>query len=139
MTSTSRPRIGVAGVGALGFHHARILSSLDGVVMAGVFDTRAERAAEVADKLGVEVHASLEALLDGCDALVIAVLQDVNLAAMYCDRLVCLQAGRLFASGPVASVLTAQTLREVFGVEARVAHDDFTGSLQVALKREARA
>ena len=73
------------------------------------------------------------------NTLVIAVLQDVNLAAMYCDRLVCLQAGRVFASGPVASVLTAQTLRAVFGVEARVVHDDFTGSLQVALKREARA
>jgi predicted dehydrogenase len=73
MTTAYRPRIGVAGVGALGFHHARILSSLEGVVMAGVFDARADRAQEVATKLGVAAHLSLESLLDACDALVVAV------------------------------------------------------------------
>lgn len=71
--------------------------------------------------------------------LVIAVMQDVNLAALYCDRLVCLQGGRVYASGPLTSVLTAETLRSVFNVTAHVAHDDFAGTLQVALKREARA
>ena len=73
------------------------------------------------------------------DTLVIAVMQDVNLAAMYCDRLVCLQGGRVYASGPLASVLTAETLQTVFNVRARVTHDDFAGTLQVALKREAHA
>ncbi|GMV07804.1 MAG: oxidoreductase [Gemmatimonadota bacterium] len=68
-----RPRIGVAGVGALGFHHARILASLDGIAMAGVHDARAERLADVAAELGVTPHASLEGLLDVCDALVVAV------------------------------------------------------------------
>jgi len=73
------------------------------------------------------------------NSLVIAVMQDVNLAAMYCDRLVCLRAGRLYASGPVASVLTAETLQTVFNVQARVSHDEFAGTLQVTLKREAQA
>lgn len=73
MTHTMRPRIGVAGVGALGFHHARILSTMDDVTMAGVFDARAERADEVATQLGVKAHATLESLLDACDALVVAV------------------------------------------------------------------
>ena len=73
MTQMTRPRIGVAGVGALGFHHARILSTLDGVTMAGVFDARTDRAQEVASQLGVKVHATLESLLDACDALVVAV------------------------------------------------------------------
>ncbi len=73
------------------------------------------------------------------DTLVIAVMQDVNLAAMYCDRLVCLKEGREYASGPLASVLTAETLKAVFKVQARVARDEFAGTLQVALKREARA
>ena len=71
--------------------------------------------------------------------LVIAVMQDINLAAMYCDRLVCMQDGRVYASGPLASVLTAETLWKVFNVRARVSHDDFAGALQVVLKREAQA
>jgi predicted dehydrogenase len=73
MDPVERPRIGVAGVGALGFHHARILAALDDVEMSGIFDIRPERAAEVGDKLGVRIHDSLDALLDVCDALVVAV------------------------------------------------------------------
>ncbi|MEX2466527.1 MAG: Gfo/Idh/MocA family oxidoreductase [Gemmatimonadota bacterium] len=66
------PRIGVAGVGSLGYHHARLLSSLAGVRAAGVFDVLPERAAEVGDAFGVPSFASLGALLDVCDALVVA-------------------------------------------------------------------
>jgi predicted dehydrogenase len=66
-------RLGVVGVGALGFHHARILRDLPGVVMAGVHDIRPERAREVEEALGVRVHGTLEALLDEVDALVVAV------------------------------------------------------------------
>ena len=73
MNPVERPRIAVAGVGALGFHHARILAALDDVEMCGIFDVRSERAAEVGEKLGVRIHDSLDALLDGCDALVVAV------------------------------------------------------------------
>ena len=40
--------VGVVGVGALGFHHARILSTLPGVRLAGLWDLRQDRLAEVA-------------------------------------------------------------------------------------------
>ncbi len=73
MTPVSTPRIGVVGVGALGFHHARILGSLDGVVMAGIHDTDGERAEAVSRELGVERAGSLAELLDRSDALVVAV------------------------------------------------------------------
>jgi predicted dehydrogenase len=66
-------RIGVVGTGSLGFHHARILRDVPGVAMAGIHDQRAERAAEVAGELGVDSHATLDALLDCADAIVIAV------------------------------------------------------------------
>jgi len=66
-------KIGVVGTGSLGFHHARILRDVEGVDMVGVFESRTERAAEVAAELGVTAHETLEALLDVADALVIAV------------------------------------------------------------------
>jgi len=68
-----RPRIGVVGVGALGFHHARILSALDGVEMTGIHDIDARRAQEVGAELGVAVHGDLDGLLEATDALVVAV------------------------------------------------------------------
>ena len=64
--------IGVAGVGSLGRHHARVLASLEGVRAAGVYDVRPERAAEVAGEFGVPAAPTLEALIASCDALVVA-------------------------------------------------------------------
>jgi predicted dehydrogenase len=67
----SRPplAVGVAGVGSLGFHHARLYATLEDVRLAGIFDTRAERAAEVAAQLGTTAFPSYDALLGACDAL----------------------------------------------------------------------
>ncbi len=66
-------RVGVAGVGSLGFHHARILTGLPGVTMVGIHDIRPERALEVGARLGVPVRATLDELLDEADAIVVAV------------------------------------------------------------------
>lgn len=73
MSQVEHPRIGVAGVGALGFHHARILSAMDGVCLSGIHDARSARADEVGRELGALVHEDLESLLDASDALVVAV------------------------------------------------------------------
>jgi predicted dehydrogenase len=66
-------RVGVVGTGSLGFHHARILRDIPDVEMRGIFEARGERAEEVGRELEVEVHQSLEALLDSVDAVVVAV------------------------------------------------------------------
>ncbi len=69
--------------------------------------------------------------------LVIAVMQDLNLAALYCDKLVCLHQGRLYAAGPTAEVLTSAMLRAVFRVEARITRDPDTATRRVAFARGA--
>jgi len=104
MNPMDRPRVGVVGVGALGFHHARILSALDGVVMAGIHDIRAERAAEVGAQLGVPVHEGLEALVEAADALVVAVPTTAHEAV----ATTALRAGRpVLVEKPLAPTLEA--------------------------------
>ena len=71
-------------------------------------------------------------------SLVIAVMHDINLAAMYCDRLICMNGGGVAAHGPLDRVLTSDVLQRVFQVNARVAYNDFSDTLQVAFKKEAR-
>lgn len=66
-------RIGVVGVGSLGFHHARILSGRSDITFSGVHDTDVARSADVAARLDVTPVAELEQLLGGSDAVVIAV------------------------------------------------------------------
>ncbi len=56
-------------------------------------------------------------------ALVIAVLHDLTLAARYCGRLLLINEGRIVADGTPAEVLTAERLRMVYGIDARVETD----------------
>jgi len=51
---------------------------------------------------------------------VLAILHDLNLAAMAADRIVVLCRGRIVADGPPAAVITAAMLREVYGVSLGV-------------------
>jgi predicted dehydrogenase len=88
---TSAPlAVGVVGVGSLGFHHARHYAALPGVRLAGVFDTRPERAAEVAAQLGTEAYPSLEALLGAVAAVSVV----VPTSAHHAVALVALERGR---------------------------------------------
>ena len=65
-------RVGVAGVGSLGYHHLRIAGELPGVDRVGFFESREERAREVAQALEARPFPTLEALLDEVDALIVA-------------------------------------------------------------------
>ncbi len=66
-------RVAVVGVGALGQHHARVYASLTGAALTGVFDIDAQRAAEVAARHGCRAFAHLRDVLDGADAVSVAV------------------------------------------------------------------
>jgi predicted dehydrogenase len=72
--SRARVPVGVVGVGSLGFHHARILAGLeDGAEMVGIHDADPERAAAVAEQLGVRAFATADELFAQVEAAVIAV------------------------------------------------------------------
>lgn len=66
-------RIGVVGTGSLGYHHARILRDLPGVVFKGFYEASAERAGTVSRELGIRAYPSLDALLGDVDAISIVV------------------------------------------------------------------
>ena len=51
---------------------------------------------------------------------VLAILHDLNLAALFADRVVMMSKGRCVADGPAADVITDDRIRAVFGVEAYV-------------------
>ncbi|MCX5606507.1 ABC transporter ATP-binding protein [Streptomyces sp. NBC_00047] len=59
---------------------------------------------------------------------VVAVLHDLNQAARYADHLVAMKAGRVVAEGPPSAVVTAELVREVFGLDSIVIPDPVTGS-----------
>jgi len=65
---------------------------------------------------------------------IIAAIHDLNIAAMYCDRLYVVNNGSIAAEGTPAEVLTPKLIHEVYGVDARVIDDD-TGHIHIAYAR----
>ncbi len=66
---------------------------------------------------------------------VIAVFQDVNLAAMYGDELLFIKDGRIAEQGPTADVMRAETLRTIYGVEGHIRPHADDGRPQVDFRR----
>ncbi|NPV05073.1 MAG: heme ABC transporter ATP-binding protein [Syntrophaceae bacterium] len=71
---------------------------------------------------------------------VLAVTHDVNLAALYCDRIVLLHGGAIHSMGRPGEVITAENIREVYGIEVIVEKNALTGLPQITpLSEEYRA
>ena len=69
-------RVAVVGVGHLGRHHARILSSLPGVELVAVVDTNRQRAEEVGAACGAPPLADVAELAGRAEAVTVAVPTD---------------------------------------------------------------
>src|SRR3954467_6062713 len=74
----SKIKCGVAGVGSLGQHHARIYSTLPGAELAGIFETSDARAAEICAKFNSRRFATIEELGEVCDAVSVVVPTDLH-------------------------------------------------------------
>jgi iron complex transport system ATP-binding protein len=56
---------------------------------------------------------------------------DLNLVASLCERLVVMRDGRILAAGPTADVLTGETVRQLYDVDADVQFHQRAGHLTV--------
>lgn len=75
---------------------------------------------EPTNHLDVQYQLQLMELVKGVNCTVIAALHDLNLAAMYCQRLYLLEEGRVAAQGTPEEVLTPERIGTVYGVKAEV-------------------
>ena len=65
---------------------------------------------------------------------VIAVMHDINLAAMFCDELIFLSAGRIIHRGTVDEVMSQDIIKNTYGVESKIRYDEFAGCLQASFR-----
>lgn len=75
---------------------------------------------EPTNHLDIQYQISLLELVKRLNIEVFAAMHDLNLAAIYCDRLYVMQHGQLVANGRPEEVLTPALLRDVFHVRAEV-------------------
>jgi predicted dehydrogenase len=101
-------RIGVIGVGNMGQHHARVLSSMKDVELVGVADINVERGLETASKYKVRFFEDYCDLLPHVEAVCIAVPTRLH----YAVGITCLLAGiHVLIEKPIAaSISEAESL-----------------------------
>lgn len=66
-------RVGVVGVGALGWHHARLYNEIGNAELVGVYDVNPLTLKSVSEKLAVRAFDSMEVMASEVDAVSIAV------------------------------------------------------------------
>lgn len=69
---------------------------------------------------------------------VVAVMHDLNLASLFCDRLLVLQEGKIAAEGTPDEILSSETMEAVFEVKTHIVSHPDVGAPQLLLKTEKR-
>ncbi len=77
---TAPLKCGVAGVGYLGQHHARLYAALPQTELVGIYDVDPKRAKKIASEHGGQAYTSLEELGAACDAVSVVVPTDHHCA-----------------------------------------------------------
>lgn len=76
---------------------------------------------EPVSNLDIAHQLEIMRLLQKTDKNVVIVIHDLNLALQFCDDLMLFHDGKLLYQGPVASGLTPENIRTVYGVETHTA------------------
>lgn len=78
---------------------------------------------EPTNHLDIKYQLQLMDLVKGLDRTVIAVMHDLNLAAVYCDYLYAVKDGKLIGRGTPRKLLTPEFIRGLYEVEAQIITD----------------
>lgn len=123
-------------VGMSGFE-GRIFSELSGGEQQRVILARALAQQtpclildEPTNHLDIRYQLELMDLVCGLDRTVIAALHDLNLAALYCDRLIAIKDGKILGAGAPDVLLTPDLIRRLYDVDALVRREQ-DGSIQI--------
>jgi iron complex transport system ATP-binding protein len=86
----------------------------------------------------LDIHHQLQImdLVKNLGLTVLAALHDLNIAAMYCDRIYVLQAGQIVASGTPEEVFRPQLLQDVFHVQSDIIVHPITGKIHITFLPE---
>lgn len=86
---------------------------------------------EPTNHLDVSYQYQIMDILKKQDVTVFSSIHDLNLAALYCDRIIFLYHGKIVACGTPEKVLTEENIRIYFGIKAEVTRNAATGKLQI--------
>ena len=88
---------------------------------------------EPTNHLDITHQLQLMRIVKNLSATVISAIHDLNIAAMFCDRIYALKEGRIIAQGTPREVLTKDFIRQVYQVDAEITKDS-SGQMHILFK-----
>jgi iron complex transport system ATP-binding protein len=85
---------------------------------------------EPTNHLDIKYQLQLMDIVKSLNRTVISAVHDLNIAAMYCDRLYAMKSGQIVGEGTPKELLTTEFIREIYGVDAEMVTDRY-GQLRV--------
>ena len=127
-------------VGMLGFKN-RSFSTLSGGEQQRVILARALAQQtpclildEPTNHLDIKYQLSLLNIVKSLNLTVISAIHDLNIAAMYCDRLFVMKNGQIVGSGIPQEVLTKEFIKEIYDIDVEIVYDS-KGDLHILYSR----
>ncbi|WP_330362593.1 ABC transporter ATP-binding protein [[Clostridium] dakarense] len=90
---------------------------------------------EPTNHLDIKYQLQLMDIVKNLNIEVIAAIHDLNIAAMYCDKIYVLKNGEIVKYGTPKEVLTKKLIKKVYEVDAIVNEDSETGLINILFKR----
>lgn len=130
-------REALAKVGLAGFEE-RSFATLSGgekqrVILARALTQQTECLVldEPTNHLDIKYQLQIMDIVKALNLTVVAAVHDLNIAAMYCDRLVAIKNGQVVGMGTPRALLTEQFIYDVYDVHCRVDEDESTGRINI--------
>lgn len=90
---------------------------------------------EPTNHLDIKFQLQLMGIVKDLGIEVIAAIHDLNIAAMYCDKIYVLKDGEIIAYGAPNKALTKELIKEVYGVDAKIFNDEDDNSINIIFKK----
>ena len=98
-------------------------------------DTKCLILDEPTNHLDIKYQLQLMGIVKELGIEVIAAIHDLNIAAMYCDKIYVLKDGDIRAYGTPKQVLTTEIIKEVYGVNAKILKDETDDNINIIFKK----
>jgi len=86
---------------------------------------------EPTNHLDIKYQLQIMDIVKSLGLTVIAAIHDLNIAAMYCDRLVAIEDGQVVGVGTPQELLTEKFIYDMYGVESQINREVDTGRLNI--------
>lgn len=87
---------------------------------------------EPANHLDIGYQMQIFSLVKGLGCSALSAVHDLNMAALFCDRIYILKDGRLVCQGSPEETLTPENIWDIYGVRSVVSRQPETGKLSIA-------